>query len=59
MEDRKGIQTSEFWVTAVTSIVTLLNSGLGWSLPTEAIATMAGVAAAYILSRGLKKLGDK
>ena len=55
----KGIKTSEFWVAAVTAIVTLANqSGLLGTvvLPLEAIATVAGIVSTYILSRGLSKL---
>jgi len=54
----KGFKTSEFWVTVVVTIATLLNqSGILGSivLPIETITTIAGVAGSYILSRGLAK----
>lgn len=53
-----GYKTSEFWVTAIISVVTLLNkSGLLGSiqLPTEAIASLAAMVSAYSLSRGWAK----
>lgn len=54
---KSGWKTSEFWVTTVTSIVTIINQAdLGFTLPTEAIATIAGLAATYILSRGIAKM---
>lgn len=55
----KGYKTSEFWVAVVTSLSTLLNqSGIlgDFSLPVESLATIAGIAGAYILSRGVAKL---
>jgi len=55
---KAGWKTSEFWVTVVTANVPLLNAALGWNLPVEAMATMVGVVASYVLSRGLsKKIG--
>lgn len=56
---KPGYKTSEFWVTAITSIATIVNqSGVleTFVLPVEALATIAGLAATYILSRGLAKL---
>lgn len=56
---KPGYKTSEFWVTTITSIVVALNtSGIlgSFTLPTEAIATIAGIVASYILSRGVAKL---
>lgn len=58
-EAKSGYKTSEFWVTALTSIATVLNqSGVlgSFVLPTEAIATIAGIVASYVISRGLAKL---
>jgi len=53
----KGMKSSEFWITVVTSVVTLLNQSglLGTPLPVEAIASIAGIVATYALSRGLAK----
>jgi len=52
---KAGYKTSEFWVAVVTANVPLLNAAFGLNLPVEAIASIAGVAAAYILSRGVAK----
>ena len=56
---KTGYKTSEFWVMAVTSIVTLLNqSGAlgGIVLPIEAIGTVAAMVFGYVVSRGMAKL---
>lgn len=56
---KAGYKTSEFWVTAVTSLLVTLNqSGVLGSitLPVESIATIAGVIATYVISRGVAKL---
>lgn len=56
---KTGYKTSEFWVLAATSIAGLLNQSgaLGsFVLPVESIAVIAGLAATYIISRGLAKL---
>ena len=56
---KPGYKTSEFWVTAITSLGTVVNqSGLlgSFTLPVEAIATIAGIVATYVLSRGIAKL---
>jgi len=54
---KSGYKTSEFWLTALGSILTLANqSGLiGVPLPTEAVMSLAGMIAAYIGSRGYVK----
>lgn len=54
----KGYRTSEFWVTVIVTVATLLNqSGILGSvvLPIEVVTTIAGIAASYIVSRGLAK----
>ena len=56
---KPGYKTSEFWVTAVTSLAMIFNqSGLLGSivLPLEAIGTVAGLLASYIISRGVAKV---
>jgi hypothetical protein len=54
---KTGYKTTEFWVTVVTSILTLLNQSgfIGTPLPVEAIAGIVGLVATYALSRGLAK----
>lgn len=61
-EVKPGYKTTEFWVTVITSVATALNqSGVlgSFSLPTEALATIAGIVASYVLSRGVAKLTAK
>ena len=56
---KTGYKTTEFWLTVVTTVVTLLNqSGLLGSivLPVEGIMTVAGVVSTYIISRGFAKI---
>lgn len=59
MADAKkaGWKTSEFWATAITGIVTIVNSS-GWlpfHIPEDQVAIVAGLVASYVLSRaGLK-----
>lgn len=50
-----GWQTSEFWMAAVTSVIVLLNSAFGWHIDPSALATVAGMVAAY----GLARMGTK
>lgn len=55
----KGYKTSEFWVMALTGLITSLNqSGIlgSFVLPVESIGIIVGLAATYILSRGVAKL---
>lgn len=57
----KGYKTSEFWLTAMGSLLTLANQSgfIGVPLPTDAVMSMAGMLAAYVGSRGLAKVGKK
>ncbi|MBA3833732.1 MAG: hypothetical protein H0X34_17930 [Chthoniobacterales bacterium] len=48
---KPGWQTSEFWVTAIASIIAILNTALGWQIEPTALATVGGMIAAYALSR--------
>ena len=55
----KGYKTTEFWLTAIASIGTLLNQSgaLGIALPIEAILGVVGAISSYTVSRGLAKKG--
>lgn len=59
METRKGIKTSEFWVGIATSALAIVNAFSealwGVSLPADAILSIVGVAATYILGRSVAK----
>lgn len=52
---KSGWKTTEFWATAATSIVVLLNQAFGWNIPPETLASLAGAVAAYVISRGVAK----
>tara|TARA_R110000851_G_scaffold271447_2_gene424083 strand:- start:402 stop:581 length:180 start_codon:yes stop_codon:yes gene_type:complete len=57
----KGYKTTEFWVTTLTSLVVIANQSgvLGdFVLPVEAIATIAAIVGAYIVSRGVAKINS-
>ena len=57
---KKGILTSEFWVTAVLpSIVAILNSIFQWNIDVEVLLGMFGASGAYALSRGVAKVNTK
>ena len=57
-KERQGYKTTEFWTVAVTSIVGLLNqAGILGSvvLPAEALASIAGIVASYVIGRSIVK----
>lgn len=54
-ESKKGYRTTEFWVAAVVSLLTVLD---GVPLPEKFEGfVLAGIAVAYTLSRGFAKSG--
>lgn len=58
MEKKQGYKTTEFWTVTVTSIVGLLNqAGILGSvvLPAEALASIAGIVASYVIGRSIVK----
>jgi len=55
---KTGYKTTEFWVTAITSISGLLNqAGILGSviLPVEALASLAAIVASYVIGRSYIK----
>jgi hypothetical protein len=54
MEVKKGVQTSEFWTTVVTGIITVAGSSLG--VPQNVIGWLIGLAGAYLTSRTAQKM---
>jgi Mg2+/Co2+ transporter CorB len=50
-----GWKTTEFWSVVATSVVTILNKAFGWNIPSETIATVAGMVATYAIGRSLVK----
>jgi len=58
MENTKpGYKTTEFWLSALTAMLTILNQSgaIGHAIPTDAVLSIAGVVAAYIASRAVVK----
>ena len=58
---QKGYKTTEFWLTTITTLLTLVNQGgfIGVPLPVEALAGVIGSVMAYNVSRGIAKVGKK
>lgn len=56
---KSGIKTTEFWLTAATAVVTVLNASglLPFAIPQETVLQIVGTVAAYVLSRGVAKIG--
>lgn len=52
---KAGLRSSEFWLALVAAVLPVLNQHLGLGLPVEAILSIAGVAASYILGRSWVK----
>jgi hypothetical protein len=50
-----GWKTSEFWVTTATALVAILNSAFNLHIPVETVATVAGLAASYVIGRSIVK----
>ena len=57
MSNRPGVTTSEFWVTIIAMALGALMEVSGIDLDPELIATTFGPAAAYVVSRGISKVG--
>jgi len=55
---RRGITTSEFWLTLGSSISMLAGGLFGILPPTTAALVLGGVVATYIASRGFIKVKD-
>jgi len=55
---RRGIYTTEFWATQLTSLVLLLNATLGLGIQvddTTAMTIVGGIQGAYNIGRALVK----
>ncbi len=57
MENRKGIQTSEFWVTVVTMVLGAVNEMTGRNIDVPGAAMVWGPPIAYTLARAMAKMG--
>ncbi len=57
---KAGIRTSEFWVAIVAAILMEVNQQVSeFSLEPTETAVVWGPAIAYVISRGLAKMGGK
>ena len=52
---KSGVRTSEFWAALAASVFVTLNAKLGWNIPVEAVVSVVGMVASYVLSRGFAK----
>ncbi len=55
---KPGLKTTEFWVSAITTVGALAGSLAGVLPGTAGVIAASIAAAAYALSRGLAKVGD-
>lgn len=57
MDIKAGYKTSEFWVTAIVTLLTSINASgaLGFTIPIEAITPIVAMAASYVLGRSIAK----
>ena len=55
MENRPGIKTSEFWVTAIAMVLGALAELTDMKIDATTASMTFGPAAAYIVSRGMAK----
>lgn len=46
-------KSRKFWLTVAAALVTLANDAFGLNLPAEAILTLVGTVAAYVLGQSL------
>ena len=57
MLNRPGVKTSEFWVTIIAMVLGAIMEITGIDIDPEMIAMTFGPAAAYVVSRGISKVG--
>ena len=59
-EARPGIMTTEFWLTIVSAMTVVIAAYISDSFETDlGWALFAGIIAAYLISRGLAKVGSR
>ena len=54
--NRPGVNTSKFWVIAISMAASLLNAIFELGIDGEELAAVFGLPAAYVISRGLAKI---
>lgn len=57
VETRKGIYTTEFWLTAIVSVLDVAGMVAGMLPPEQGAVILAIVNAAYNIARGISKHG--
>lgn len=45
------LKSRKFWVTVVSSILIVLNEGLGMSIDSEAVLSFSGIVISYLLGQ--------
>ena len=51
MKSKKGFFTSEFIIAMVAAIIPVLNTQLGWNIPSEQVISILTVLLGYIFNR--------
>lgn len=59
METKPGLMTTEFWVTVLSNLMSIVTMVAGWLPPEIGGTIMTFVNAAYTISRGMAKHGVK
>ena len=49
--NQRGIWTTEFLVAIIAAVIPVLNTQLGWNVPTEQVITVLTVLLGYIFNR--------
>ena len=53
------LKRSEFWFALIAAVIPVLNKELGLNLDTATIALAVSSLLAYVVSRGIAKMGQK
>jgi hypothetical protein len=59
METKPGMKTTEFWITLITNVLSVLNMSGAWNFTPNkwSVLTLAIVNGLYAVARGLAKAG--
>lgn len=47
------LKSRKFWVAVVSALLVVANDGMGWSLPSESIMTVAGIVISYLVGQSI------
>ena len=53
------IKSRKFILVVATALLTILNDGLGLGIPREAVLTVTGLIASYVLGQGMVDAAEK